>query len=49
MNLNARDNKAKKTKATFPQIQASFPMSDQSEVIEKIKEMAKKEKKWSGH
>ncbi len=49
MSLNARDDQAKKTKATPPLTKASPPTSDQSEVTEKAKEKARKEKQRRGH
>ncbi len=44
MSLNTRDDQAEKTKATPPYTKASLPTFDQSEVTEKVKEKAGKEK-----
>ncbi len=49
MSLNARDDQAEKIKVTLPQTRANFRTFDQSEVIEKAKEKARKEKKKRGH
>ncbi len=49
MDLNSRDDQAKKTKTLRSQSQASLLMSDQLEVAEKAKEKARKEKKRREH
>lgn len=45
MSLNSWHNQAKKIKAIYPQIKASLPTCDQSEIIKKAKEKVKKETK----
>ncbi len=47
--LNACDDQAEKTKVISPQTKASLPASNQSEITEKAKEKARKEKKRRGH
>ncbi len=49
MSLNALHDQAKKTKTILSQAKASSLISDQSEVIKKAKEKAKKEMKRRGH